>query len=63
MAKKGHQIVRLVPEEKPETGTVYYIKKPTRGVKAGEKMSFRKYDPVLRKHVKFVEKKLPSHSK
>jgi large subunit ribosomal protein L33 len=27
------------------------------------KMSFRKYDPVLRKHVIFKEAKMPPHSK
>lgn len=26
------------------------------------KLSFRKYDPVVRKHVLFNEKKMPSHS-
>lgn len=28
-----------------------------------EKLSFRKYDPVIREHVLFTEKKMPSHSK
>ncbi len=63
MAKKSFEIVRLVPEEKPETGTVYTVKKSTKGQKVSEKLRQRKYDPVLREHVWFVQKKLPSHSK
>lgn len=60
MAKKTTYLVQLVSEH--NTGTKYIIKKPTRGIKQ-EKMRFRKYDPVLRKHCWFVEKKMPSHSK
>lgn len=63
MAKKSHQIVQLVNEENPKTGTKYIITKPTKGLKASVKMRFRKYDPVLKKHCVFVEKKMPSHSK
>jgi large subunit ribosomal protein L33 len=63
MAKKSYMLVRLVPEEQPETGTVYTIKKSTKGTKTGEKFRFRKFDPVLKKHVWFVEKRMPSHSK
>jgi len=63
MAKKSYQLVQLVNEENPKTGTKYIIKKSTKGVQMTEKMRFRKYDPVLRKHCWFVEKNMPSHSK
>lgn len=63
MAKKSYEVVRMVPEENPETGTVYTVKKSTKGQKVSEKLRMRKYDPVLREHVWFVQKKLPNHSK
>jgi len=63
MAKKSYQLRRLVNEDNPETGTTYTIKKPTKGLKAGDKFRMRKYDPVLKKHCWFTEKKMPSHSK
>lgn len=63
MAKKSYQLVQLVNEDNPKTGTKYVIKKTNKGLKASEKMRLRKYDPVLRKHCWFVEKKMPSHSK
>jgi len=53
MAKKNTIIVKL--ESTADTG--YYkiaLKNPK---KQTEKMQFRKYDPVVRKHVLFVEKK------
>jgi len=62
MANKTFRLVRMTPEEKPETGTAYYTRKPNKGEKASEKLRMRKYDPVLMKHVIFVEKKMPSHS-
>ena len=60
MAKAGYQIMQLVPELKPETGTKYIITVPTRGTKSGTKIRLKKYDPVLRAHVWFVTKKLPN---
>jgi ribosomal protein L33 len=60
MAKATYQLVQLVPEEKPETGTKYIIKVPTKGQKASAKIRLRKYDPVLRQHVWFVQKRLPN---
>ena len=63
MAKKSYQLVNLVNEDNPETGTKYIVQKTNKGMKASMKLRFRKYDPVLRKHCWFVEKKLPSHSK
>jgi large subunit ribosomal protein L33 len=55
----------MVPEDyqKEDTGTRYYVKKPTKGEKRSIKLKQRKYDPVLKKHVWFVEKKMPPHSK
>lgn len=60
MAKASYQIVQLIPEINPETGTKYLIRVPTKGQKAGTKIRLRKYDPVLRAHVWFIQKKLPS---
>ena len=62
-SKKTFELKMLEPEEnKPDTGTRYYVRKPTKGEKRGMKMRVKKYDPVIRKHVWFVEKKMPKHS-
>lgn len=55
MAKKGdkRKLVGLVSEESGHR--VYYTVKNTQNTP--EKLELRKYDPVLRKHVKFVETK------
>ena len=63
MAKKTYALKQLLPEEKPETGTKYLVRKSTKGLKVAEKMRVKKYDPVLKQHVWFVEKKMPPHSK
>jgi ribosomal protein L33 len=60
MAKATYQLVQLVPEEKPETGTKYIIRVPTKGTKSSTKIRLRKYDPVLREHVWFVQRRLPN---
>ena len=60
MAKPASITVMLVNETNPETGTKYLIKKSTRGTKTGNKLRFRKYDPVLRQHCWFIEKRLPN---
>ena len=58
MAKKtSYALKQLVPEENPKTGTKYIVRKPTKGMKVAEKLRLKKYDPVLKKHVWFVEKK------
>ena len=57
MAKKISLLVQLVPEENPDTGTKYLIKIQPRNDK---KIRLRKYDPVIRKHVWFVQKRLPN---
>ena len=64
MAKKtSYALKQLLPEENPKTGTKYIVRKPTKGLKVAEKLRLKKYDPVLKKHVWFVEKKMPPHSK
>ena len=59
MAKASYQLVQLVNEEET-TRTKYIIRVPTRGQKASEKIRLRKYDPVLRRHCWFVQKRLPN---
>ena len=63
MAKKTSIKVRLVPESKPHSQFYYYVKKPSAGLKAKNKLKARKYNPSTRKHEIFIEKKLPPHSK
>ena len=63
MAKKTSIKVRLVPEQKQNSSFYYYVKKPTAGEKAKNKLKLKKYNPSTRKHEFFVEKKLPPHSK
>ena len=55
MAKKGdkRKTVGLVSEESGHRH--YYTRKNT--MNTPEKLSLRKYDPVLRKHVTYVETK------
>jgi large subunit ribosomal protein L33 len=58
MAKKSGLFIKLVST----AGTGYYlVKKKTSKKLAGggdQKLEFRKYDPVVRKHVVFKEQKL-----
>ena len=63
MAKKSYALKQLLPEDKPETGTKYLVRKPSKGLKVAEKLRVKKYDPVLKQHVWFIEKKMPPHSK
>ena len=60
--KKSYNLVQLVNSE-VTTPTKYVVRVPTRGTKASNKLSFRKYDPITRKHHVFVQKKLPSPKK
>ncbi len=55
MGKKGdkRKVIGLVSEE--SGNRTYYTKKNT--MNTPDKLSLRKYDPVLRKHVLFVETK------
>jgi large subunit ribosomal protein L33 len=54
MAKPSTQLIKLVSTA--DTGYYYVTKKNTRT--STEKLQFRKYDPVARKHVLFKEAKL-----
>ena len=54
MAKPTTQLIKL--ESTAGTGYFYVTKKNTRT--STEKLEFRKYDPVARKHVVFKETKL-----
>ena len=68
MAKKANSIyIKLVstgtyPEGHPKvgkkTGFYYVTKKNPKSERTQEKMSFRKYDPMLRQHVIFKESKI-----
>jgi len=61
MAKKSYQLVKMQSTASPH----FFVKKKAgKGQKANEKLKpMRKYDPVVRRHVQYVEKKMPSHSK
>ncbi len=54
MAKKNIVLIRLVSSA--DTG-FYYVTKKNPKTKT-EKLSFRKYDPIARKHVVFNEAKI-----
>ena len=54
MAKPATVKIKLVSSA--DTGFFYVTKKNPRN--STEKMSFRKYDPVVRKHVEFKEAKI-----
>jgi large subunit ribosomal protein L33 len=49
-------LIRLVSSA--GTGYTYYTSKNKRT--STEKLKFKKYDPVARKHVEFVEMKMPN---
>ena len=51
MAKKSFSLKQLIPEENIKTGTKFIVRKPTKGLKASEKLRLKKYDPVLKKHI------------
>ena len=54
MAKSNTVLIKL--ESTAGTGFYYVAKKNPR--KTTEKLAFRKYDPVVRKHVDFKEAKI-----
>ena len=54
MAKSATILIKLVSTA--DTGFYYVTKKNPRN--QTEKMEMRKYDPVVRKHVKFKESKI-----
>ncbi len=53
MAKKNTVLVRM----ESTAGTGYFKVKAKNPKKQQKKMEFKHYDPVVRKHVLFVEKK------
>ncbi|MDP7039925.1 MAG: 50S ribosomal protein L33 [Myxococcota bacterium] len=53
------QIIRLVSSAK--TGYAYYTTKNK--TRTPDKLTLKKFDPVVRKHVEFVETKMPSPKK
>ena len=56
MSKKNNTKRKLVGLVSEESGVrCYYTKKNT--MNTPDKLTLRKYDPVLRKHVKYTEKK------
>jgi large subunit ribosomal protein L33 len=54
MAKKNNMLVKMVSTAK--TGYYYLAKRNPK--KLTEKLTFRKFDPVVRQHVEFKEEKL-----
>lgn len=54
MAKKNTILLKLVST----AGTGFFYVKKRNPKKLTEKLSFNKYDPVVRKHVEFKEQKL-----
>ena len=54
MAKQNTVLIKLVSTA--DTGFFYVKKKNPK--KTTEKLSFNKYDPVVRKHVQFKESKI-----
>lgn len=54
MAKSATQLIKLVSTA--DTGYFYVTKKNPRN--STEKFEFKKYDPVVRKHVVFKESKI-----
>ena len=54
MAKPTSILIKMISSA--DTGFFYVTKKNPRNIT--EKMNFRKYDPVVRKHVEFKEGKI-----
>lgn len=52
--KKSNLLVKLVST----AGTGYFLVKKRNPKTQSNKLSFRKYDPVVRKHVEFKEEKI-----
>jgi large subunit ribosomal protein L33 len=54
MAKKGRELVRLVSS----AGTGHFYTTDKNKKTKPEKLEFKKYDPVVRKHVNYTEQKI-----
>jgi len=64
MAKGKQNKVLMVPEDSPKSfGYSYTVEKSKAMLRGSTKLRMRKYDPSQRKHVWFIERKLPTHSK
>jgi large subunit ribosomal protein L33 len=59
MAKPSGTKIMLVNDEH-DTPTKYLTTVPTKGTKSGTKLRLRKYDPAIKKHCWFTQKRLPS---
>ena len=55
----------MIPEgEKRDNATYHFVAQKTISmIREGKKLKLKKYHPGLRKHVWFVESKMPPHSK
>ena len=64
MARKGNSIyiklesTAINPKTGRKTGYYYVTTKNPKSLNTTEKMEFNRYDPVVRKHVLFKEKKI-----
>jgi large subunit ribosomal protein L33 len=53
-SKSGRELIRLVST----AGTGYFYTTDKSRKRTPDKLTFRKYDPVVRKHVEFKESKI-----
>jgi len=55
----------MIPEgEKRESASHHYVAHKTLSmIREGKKIRVKKYHPKLKKHVWFIESKMPSHNK
>lgn len=60
MAPKGKSVVIKLLSE---AGTGFFYTTSKNPIKSPHKLGFVKYDPVVRQHVLFTEKKMPSGKK
>ena len=58
MAKKSSYLIRMQSTESAH----FFIRKKARNNMKIDKLRLRKYDPIVRRHVIFEEKKMHSHS-
>ena len=57
-SKKTYELKMMVPEDnKTDTGTRYYVRKPTQGEKRGIKLRQRKYDPKQKNMFGWLKRK------
>lgn len=56
MANKTYKLIKLESEEEPKH--FYTAKKPTKGLKASDKLRLRKYNPYAMRHMFYKEVRL-----